>query len=235
MPITASDVLRDASNALMDPDFVRWPLLEMLGFLNDGLIETVTLKPNAATKTVTLTLGYGTLQSLPDAYTSLSRVTRNLTTGHDEPGGPVGGRAITPIASRDLIDATIPDWHQNPELFGASVDHVIYDQLDPRRYFVVPGNVGGGKIEAVVGAHLTPVPTPAMPDLLENYTGTINLPADYKPALTAYVVYRAMSKDMALAGAAERAAAARTLFVESIKAVGAAHGALGAAAMTGGA
>lgn len=220
MTFTAKDVMQSAATTLLDLDFVRWPLTEMLGYLNEGLREIVALKPNANTKAVTLTLVPGTLQTLPAEYTILSRVTRNLITGHTEPGGPVGSTAIRPIKDRAILDAMFPNWQADASLFSAKVKHVIYDLADPRIFYVAPGNTGAGKVEAVVGAYVAEVPAPGDASMIDNFTATVGLPDLYRNALVNWVCYRAFSKDSGLPASAERAAAHLGLFQSQIGALG---------------
>lgn len=208
MAITAKDVMMQAAITLQDIGGVRWPAPELHGYLNDGLREIVTIKPNARTKTVTLDLVEGTLQTLPDEYTTLSRVIRNIASA------ATGGVAIRPIPDRKLMDAQIPGWQSSTVLpFAQAVVHVIHDIAEPRSFYVVPGNNGTGKIEAVVGAYPAPVPAPTSnPGSINSYTAEIDLPDTYKNALTDYVIYRAYAKDSSITTSAARAQAHFELF-----------------------
>jgi hypothetical protein len=221
----------DAARALLDEDAVRWPAPELFAYLNDGLKAVAEQKPNAWSQTVTLPLVRGTLQTLPSAYRSIRRITRNLTVGHGEPGGPVGGNAIRALPSSRNIDALLPNWQSDQSTFGAEVKHVIYDLADPRRYYVLPGNDGTGKIEAVV---LALPPTLAAPvsgaNAIASYTATIPLGDEYKNALRDYVLARAYAKDAAVPSAEARAAAYMQMFVAQIQALAGGEGGGGSAA-----
>ena len=207
MPFAARDVMKRAATTLQDVDGVRWPATELHGYLNDGLREIVALKPNANTKTVTLSLASGTLQTLPAQYTVLSRVVRNI----DSAG--TGGRAVRPIADRSIMDAQIPGWQHSEVLpFAKTVVHVIHDMVNPRAFCVVPGNNGAGQIEAVVGAIPAAVPLPASPTSFDDYTATVDIPDLYQNALVDYMLYRAHSKDNGMPNAAARAQAHFELF-----------------------
>lgn len=206
MSFTAANILKDASTTLLDPDYVRWPLSELLGYLNDALRDIVAIKPNANTQTVTLTLASGTLQTLPAGYTTLSRVTRNLTVAHGAVGGPVGGPVIRPLKDRSILDALMPEWQSSETLFAKTVKHVIYDLANPRVFYVAPGNDGTGMIEAVVGGHVTPIPEPNDPTLLANFGATVGLPDEYRNLILDFVLYRAFSKDAGIPVSEARAA-----------------------------
>jgi len=210
MTFTATNIIASASTTLLDANHKRWPKDELISYINDGLKAIVTMKPNAATDTVTLALGLGTLQTLPEQYTVLSRVTRNLLVAHTDEDGPVGGATIRPLKSRDLLDSTIPGWQSNEAMFAKTVRHVIYDLADPRHFYVAPGNTGTGLIEAVVG--VIPAPIAVETDL-------IGLPDLYRPILSDYVIYRAFAKDSGMAASQARAAMHSSAFKEALSAL----------------
>lgn len=229
MAFTVLDVILSASRTLIDPDHVRWTLPELLDHLNDAVRTIVAVKPNAKTDTVTLTLASGTLQTLPDEYTILSRVTRNLTTAHTAPGGPVGGEAIRMVAGREKMDAFFPGWQSNAALFSSNVKHVIYDDADLRHFYVIPGNDGSGMIEAVVG-----VMPPAIvllggdPDAEATYNVAAPLSDLYRTPIVDYVCFRAFSKDQGIQASESRASKHFQAFQSAIMGTTAAQGEISA-------
>lgn len=201
MAFTAKDVLTRVSTILQDSGAVRWPLPEQLTWLNDATREIAIVKPNATAKTVVISLVSGTKQEIPETAASLIQVTRNIT------GTSTGGRVITPIV-REVLDRQIPRWHETEFLpFSANVKHVIDDPFDQRVFYVVPGNDGTGKIEAVVSSIATDIPVPTNQFEIDDYTAAVDLQDIYRNVVVDYVLYRAFSKDMALAGAVQRAQA----------------------------
>lgn len=225
MSFTAADVMKRASTVLQDNGAVRWTAPEMRDYLNDGLREIVTLKPNAKTATVPLALDLGAKQSLPSQYTVLCDVICNRITGNS--------KAVRVLASRQIMDAQIPGWQDSATLpFSAAVTHVIQDLRDPRTFYVVPGNTGDGEIEAVVGTMPTPVAVPGANVLeIDSYNSAVDLSDVYQNALINYVLYRAFSKDSAQPGAAARAAAHFELFNAAVTGFGAAETAMSLAAI----
>lgn len=207
MAFQSKSVMERASTTLQDATNVRWPLPELQGYLNDGMREIVALKPNAKSTTVNIALDEGTLQTLSDQYTILSRVSRNMT------DTSTGAKAIRRLDSRSIMDSHMPGWQDAAAVpFAKTVVHVIHDIANPRQFYVVPGNDGTGIIEAVVGIMPTPSPVPASPTLLSSYNDNIDLPDSYLNALADYVLYRAYSKDARIAGSAARAQAHFELF-----------------------
>ena len=209
MTFQARDVMRRVATTLQDQSNVRWPTLELLDYLNDGLREIVTIKPNAASKTVVLELDEGTLQTLPPEYTVLSRVSRNMATL------AVGAGAIRRLDSRSIMDSQIPNWQDPARIpFAKTVVHVIHDIADPNTFYVAPGNDGTGMIEAVVG--VIPEAIAAGGTDIDTYTALVSLPDIYLNALADYVTYRAYSKDGRVAGSSARAQAHFELFRGSV-------------------
>lgn len=201
MAFTALDIIRPATTTLFDADHVRWPLSELLGYINEAVRAIAAVKPNANTATAELTLVAGTLQTLPDQYTILSRVTRNMVS----PG--VGGAAIRMVQGRGLMDSFFPGWQSDAALFGPVVKHVTYDDADLRRFYVMPGNDGAGRIEAVVGVMPAALTIGVGDPLAESsYSAlTVGLPDLYQTPVQDYTLYRAFSKDQGIAASAQRA------------------------------
>jgi len=211
MALYAKEIMQRASTILQDGGLVRWPLIELLKWLNDGVREIVNLKPNEVTEFVEIALDVGTLQTLAADHLNLWRVTRNLTAAGLAPR--VGKSAITPI-SADLMNAQMPGW-QDPTVLAYSVDvnHVIQDMAAPREFYVVPGNTGFGVIEALVTVMPTDLAEPANPLDIESYAAlAVSVPDQFRAALVDYILVRAFSKDMAIAGNSQRAVQHQQLF-----------------------
>jgi hypothetical protein len=206
MPIIARDILTQARVILQDGGATRWPLTELVTWLNAGLRELPMRMPSATATNFVLALVAGTKQTLPDAYASLIRVNRNVTgifPAH------VGSMAVTPIV-REILDAQNPHWHDPVRTpFRAMVRHVMSDPYDQRTYYVYPGNDGTGQIECLMSAIPVAVAVTggADPEDIDSYGMSIAVQSIFQSALVDYVLYRAFSKDMQLAGAADRAGA----------------------------
>lgn len=228
MPLAASDVLDRARRILLDETSVRWPLPELVLWLNDGLRELVTLKPSATAAPVILELAAGTLQAIPAEQLALLRLVRNIDALPASPGAPpVPGRAIR-ICPRDQLDTLNPDWHRAESVpFDRVVRHYVYDETAPRTFYVYPGNDGTGLVEAIVSKMPQLVALPASaPDQLPSYEGiTLDVHEIYGAALVDYVLYRAYSKDAQFAGNAQRAGAHYGQFQNLIGVKGAAEAA----------
>lgn len=226
MSFTARDVIESVSRVLFDVDNIRWPLPELLDHINDAIRMVATVKPNACSETRTIGLTAGTLQTLPDECTVLSRVTRNMLVAHDAPGGPVGGDAIRMVSGRELMDAYFPGWQSDATMFGPKVQHAIYDLADPRHFYVIPGNDGTGKIEAIVGVIPEALAVIGDASAIASY-GDITVPLrdPYRAPVEDYTAFRAFSKDQGIPASEARAAKHLAAFQTAMQAIAAAEGA----------
>jgi hypothetical protein len=217
MPFTAKTILENAAVILSDAGGNRWPWTELLGWLSGALREIAIIKPSATADVIEVTLRPGTKQRVPSGYHQMLDATRNLLTSQSSPTGRSGGQAITTV-TRDEIDAAIPGWH-NPAIlpYAKAVHHVVDADADPMTFYVVPGNDGTGLIEITASVMPAALPIPANPDLIESYANiNIPMPNAYEEAVLNFVIYRALSKDSMVAGAAARAQAHLALFQQSL-------------------
>lgn len=213
--LVAKDLLERVSTLLQDPDHVRWPLSELADALNDGMLEACLVKPSAFAETVVLDLQQGTWQTLAAGQSQFLRAVRNITSAEGVTPRSAGP-AITPV-ERDQLDHQIPNWHKaNTVPFATTVQHVMTDPMNPTDFYVFPGNTGSGRIEAMVAMEPTLVTKPADPTVLANYTSTIDMAPIYKSALIDYMLYQAYSKDMQMAGSAQRAVAHYQSFLQKL-------------------
>jgi len=201
MALTASDVLTRAADIIQDQTNVRWPQDELLRYLNDARREISIARPDlyATTSTVTLTAG-GTRYALPTDGVRLIDVTRNMPAG-------TPGKAIR-VVEREILDAQKPDWHT--ETASAIIKHFMYDERNPRQYYVYPPATAGHQIEIVYGQTPTDITTGSISSTQltqeDIYTG----------AIVDYVCYRAFSKDSEYAGNAQRAQAHYPQFMNAL-------------------
>ena len=196
MALTAKAVLETATITLQDPGAVRWPLPTLLGWLNDGMKEIALRAPSATEETQTLDLVEGTRQTLPDGVAIMIRPVRNVD-------GPV----VT-MTTANMLDTMLPNWHSSTSVPFSHIARHVIKSTDPDTFYVFPGNDGTGQIEASVSIVPDEIAVPgADDDNLDSYTAAVPMAAIYKNALVDYVLYRAFSVDMQMAGNGERAIA----------------------------
>jgi len=175
--ITAQTIVNNAALQLTDVANVRWTSAELLGWLNDGLRQIVTMQPNATSKISNVQLVAGTRQSIPSDGWMLLRVHRNM--GSD---GATPGRAIR-VISREVMDSFNPYWHTDTAT--AEVKNFIYDIEDQMAFYVYPPQIGGQYIELNYSQQPTNLTLSQVIPIFDVFAS----------ALLDYIMYRACSKD----------------------------------------
>lgn len=178
---TVGEVLRRSKLILQEvtQSGTRWSNEELLGWLNESYQAIIGVKPDAAAENETMECVAGTKQAIPASGVRLLDVVRNM----------VSGMAIMP-ASRSALDSTRRRWHSEEP--SEDVEQFIFDDADPRHFYVYPPAVAGLEIEIIYAS----VPAPhALAEANTESTEVIKLPDIYAPTVVDYILMRAYSKD----------------------------------------
>lgn len=196
MTIAAQSIIRRVVETIQDNTSIRWPVAELVRYLNDGQREVVLYRPDSMVTNASVTLVAGAKQALPTNGAKLIDVVRN--TG-------VNKRSVR-MTNRSILDTQSPNWYN---LTGVTeVLHYMYDPRDPKTFYVYPpAAASGASVELVYSAYPTDITEPADGALYSAVTGNISLPDIYSNVLGDYVLYRAYTKDSEYAGNAQRAQA----------------------------
>lgn len=205
MPVSAQSVVRRVVETLQDNTSVRWPVNELVRYLNDGQREIVLHRPDAMVTNTTLTLAAGSRQALPANGVKLIEVVRNNSASSK--------RAVR-LVNREILDAQAPGWHAIPG--AAEVLHFMYDPRDPKVFYVYPPALNTAAIDIVYAALPTDIAEPADGATWTAVTGNISVPDIHANALQDYMLYRAYTKDSEYAGNVGRAQAHFTAFAQSL-------------------
>lgn len=182
MAVPCSLVLLNVKTLLNDAGLIHWTQNELLQWGSEGQVELVTLKPDAATKTVDLQLVSGARQTNPADCISILDMRQNDN-----------GNAITPT-DRATLDRFMPGWMKGPT--ASTVKHWMSDP-QPDTFYVYPAqNTTPAKV--VITHSFTP------PALVAG--GNLGVRDIYQAAIENYILFRAFSKDSEPASA-ERAMA----------------------------
>jgi len=185
----ASAITNRASILLHDPTNVRWPVTQLLDYLNDGQREIVINRPDASVANETIALVSGsTKQSIPAAGIRLMHVTRNMGSDGSTPGRPII------IVDRDILDTQIPTWHNDDA--QDDIKNYVFDPGDPKHFYVYPQAGASAHIELSYSVPPTDCAT------VGNLIGLSDI---YANALLDYVMYRSLSKDTEYADAPKSA------------------------------
>jgi len=206
MAVTVQSVVDRVQATLQDTSGIRWSATnELVLWVNDSQREIALIKPDATATNTTVTLATGTKQTIPAAGNRLLRVIRNMSAA----SGGTGRRTIR-LVGREILDAQTQDWHDpavtGDAAHGPVVKHYMYDEADPRNYYVYPGISGNAYIEIVYSAN------PVTVTLSDN----LAVPDIYANAVMNYVLFMAYMKEAEVADNAQRAANHYQLFVTSV-------------------
>jgi hypothetical protein len=196
MTIAAQSIIRRVVETMQDNTSVRWPVAELVRYLNDGQREVVLYRPDSMVTNATVALAGGAKQALPTNGSKLIDVIRN--TG--------GTKRSVRMTVRNILDTQSPNWYN---LTGVTeVLHYMYDPRDPKVFYVYPPAASSGaSVEIVYSAYPTDITEPADGAVYSAVSGNISLPDIYGNVLADYILYRAYTKDSEYAGNAQRAQA----------------------------
>ena len=209
MTVTAQSVIHRASDLLQDQTSVRWPVSELVRWLNDAQRAIIKVRPDAMNTTATMRLSAGTRQSLLSATASagvapltpapakLIEITRNLASSSTK-------KAVTQTP-RNILDAQTPGWHAITQV--VSIVHYMFDPRDPRTFYVYPPATESAELEVMYSAYPTDITEPSDGSIWSAVAGNLSLPDIYGDDVLNLILYRAYSKDSDYAGDASRAAA----------------------------
>jgi hypothetical protein len=211
MTITAQSIIQRAVGVLQDTTSVRWPMNELVRWLNDAQREVVTYRPDAMNTTATMTLAAGSRQDLDNgtltpAPSKLIEITRNMAATSTK-------GAVTQVP-RKIMDDQTPGWHN---LAGSvNVLHYMFDARDPKTFYVYPPATILAQLEVMYSAYPTDIVEPIDGALYTAVVGNISLPDIYGNALLDYILYRAYTKDSEYAGNLQRAQAHYAAFANTM-------------------
>ena len=204
MAIAAQSVIRRAVETLQDTTSIRWPINELVRYLNDGQREIVIHRPDSMVTNASHSLAAGSKQTIPSNGAKLIEVIRNSG----------GSKRAVRLCNREILDAQSPGWHN---LAGVTeLLHYMFDPRDPKTFYVYPPAGAGASVDLVYAAYPTDIVEPADGALYTAVSGNISLPDIYGNALGDYVLYRAYTKDSEYAGNAQRAVNHYTAFANSL-------------------
>ena len=196
MSTQAQTILNTCWNSfLFDAAQTRWPASEMIGHLNDIILEIVKADDTAFPVRKPVQLVPGTVFQtglLPNDGTLVKHlsVTRNLIPNASAPGGYLPGRAITKVASIEIMDKQRRGWYSTRP--DTVVQNWIPGGEDYQNFFAYPPP----PLNVPVWVELL---YSAVPPQLVALTDTIPIFDKYRYQMQLGVVGRALMKDISAA------------------------------------
>ncbi len=190
------DLISRAETITQDKTSTRWPKQEWLNWYNDAILAVVASRPDASISNESFTVNNGdTKQILPATALRLMKVVRNMASG----------KSIR-IISANILDDQVDNWHSEQ---GNDVDHYVYDERDPKTFYVYPRPINAShQIEIVFSV----APAAAVIGSFDSDVTTISIDDIYMNPLLDYMLFRAYSKDADYAENANRAAGHKNNF-----------------------
>lgn len=193
MTTQVGTILTTCSNSfLFDSANTRWPVSELIGHLNDGILEIVKADDTAFPVRVPVQLTPGAVFQtgiLPSDGTlvKLVSVTRNLVQNAQAPGGYLPSRSIAKVDSTLIMDKSRRGW------YSARPDTMIENWIpageDYQNFFVYPPPA----LNVPVWVELLYT---AVPPQVAATTDNIPIRDKYRYQMQLFVVGRALMKDI---------------------------------------
>ena len=197
--ILARNVISDVARLLVDTDNTRWSHEELLSYLNAAQLAIANRRPDASVINTTLSCVANAKQTLPAAGLRLIKVIGNTD-----------GTAITRV-DQALMDEQRPHWRDDSSPANA-VEHYLYDDRDPKHFYVFPVVVADHSIDLVYSV----APAVVEASDVERGTEVISIDDVYLSPLMDYMLYRCYQKDSDSPNTAAKAASHYTALLQSI-------------------
>jgi len=207
--IKVIEIIKRVEDVLQDSN-IRWPRVELQNWLNESYLQIALLRPDASSKTGTLTCVAGSRQTITSGFSTALRlldVVRNLAANSD--------KKVVRLIDRSVLDDQRPAWHNDTA--SVNIQNYTFDVRQPKEFFVFPPATTSAQLEVVY----TDLPgTHSLSEAnLHPTTGSsevIKVDDTYLSVITDWILYRAFSKDAEFAANAARAGAHYQTFMSSI-------------------
>lgn len=186
--IKVVDVIAQAETIIQDKTNTRWPKQEWLDWFNGAVLAVIGLRPDAnIANELFSTTANTALQALPAEGLKLINVINNDATG----------KQIRRIDKR-MLDDQVDNWYAET---GSDIDHYVYDDRDPKNFWVYPSTVVPHSIRIIYSK------APEAITIADFAADVQVLPVDdsYMNPILDFMMYRAYSKDADYAQNAQRA------------------------------
>jgi len=173
MSLSTLDLVDSVATTLLDPLHDTWSFDELVGYLNEGLRATASVKPDMYIIEEFVTPTAGIVQTLPLGTVGLFDITHNAD-----------GRVVT-LVDKALLEEANRFWPRATQ--QAQVEHYTADPRDPRRFTVFPPNNGAGSIWVIRGA---------VPPVLTGSSGEeLVVSETYQNILANFMLHKAYAKN----------------------------------------
>jgi hypothetical protein len=184
--------------------FVRWPKVSLLDYLNEALAQLVAHRRDAFAVQAVIPLVAGAQQQLPDEYIELVKLDRNMVrgaTGTPVPGPPIkeqDQRMAAAVRKPDCLGVVARSSSDRPYC----VRSYSRNPVSPTHFDVSPPVPPDATIEVIATVIRRP-----RPFTLGDYAKHVGVAPEFEAALVDWVLYRAFMVDTESASSTKMAAA----------------------------
>lgn len=183
MGTTVGQVVQRVKTVLQETtdEGVRWKNAELVDWLNDSYQSIASFRPDLASRNVVVTLEEGALQQIPSDGERFLDGFSNMAESSDY--------SVITMTDKKLLDGAVRGWAgMEPDI---NIQHVMFDELDPKRFWVYPPAADGAEIRILYSAKAPTHDT----DLSRSGDDEYQLPEGHLAASVEWMLYRAFSKD----------------------------------------
>lgn len=196
--ITIGDPIQKAAYALNDAGMVRWTEPTWLGWAEECMQVIASQNPDMFRAREALNMTAGVEQPVPATFTRVLRVTYSSVNGKDREVRYVDWDSLTRLR---------PNWRSDRA--SAVPRNYTYNGMNRDRIEVYPPHPDTPSGTLTVEYNTVPPSVAAM-------TTTVDLPSTFTPAITDYLLYRALINDAEEVDARDRATLHYKQFIEQI-------------------
>jgi hypothetical protein len=189
MALTVGNIITNRVRVLLrdiDEGGIQWRDSELIDWFNEGCSETARIRPEAHSKTETLPMVAGALQSIPTGGTKLLEAVCNMPNDAE-------GRVVLRV-DRSKLDAENRNWMADPKT--DTVYRYCPSVTDPRTFYVYPPSDGTAeaKLRIVYGTPPAALANGTAGEIAASLAASFPLPTQYAAPVANYILYRAFSK-----------------------------------------
>jgi hypothetical protein len=183
--IPARNIIYEAQRTLNDTAGVRVPASDLVIFLNRAQRDIHTARMDTTASLAEVVLVEGDIQTLPPEVALLI----------DIPALANGAKSAISKTEQAVLDAVAPNWRGMAPT--ETIKHYIYDQRDPRTFYVYPPAVEGTTLRAKYSAYPKDIDQPTPPGLAwTTVNGAISLADEWQTALLMLTLAYAYMSDL---------------------------------------
>ncbi|MBT4068646.1 MAG: hypothetical protein HOE77_08125 [Candidatus Marinimicrobia bacterium] len=177
----ASAVISRVRDLLNDTGSVKhWTDNEMLRWLSDAQRDIVSQIPTANTTIASFTPVASSSEQSLSGISNFHRLLKVMRNTHDT------DNRVTLLSTEDELGIISTSWHTAAVNSKATAERYVYDLVSPDVFYVYPNVNTTTRLELKYST--LPIEVSATGDTLE-------LPDEFLPLMTDYMVYRAFAKD----------------------------------------